>query len=181
MRTSKNSNTNCKWSVSRTHSNSHNQLRLWKGYVRRTLCRKWDTNRANDWITLHVSQECSNWYYTWPHSNPHLTMQFKIANNEINGKLKLRWQRDNSSDDNENNHYLCWSPIGIENTGYCEIIKKIHTGTASLLISNSISTKKTKICSQCYQHNRISVTLQDQKEDTDCRILRGNFGAVQVH
>ena len=113
---------------------------------------------------------------------PHLTMQVKSALSQTSAKPQVIFIHDSITIPQLTtktitafvDHVSDWNT-----TGTVMPLGKF-TETASLIISHSMSTitDRQKNSSQSNQHN--GITLYNQQEHGNCRILRSHSGAIQV-
>ena len=113
---------------------------------------------------------------------PHLTMHFKNSSSGTTTKLQsmiteeaLTLQPMTTKTITAFVHHPSeWNTTGMETP-----LEKF-TETAILLISHSMSTisdkDKSSQGNQCY-----GITVSNQKEYTDCRVLHSQSGAIQAH
>ena len=127
-------------------------------------------------VALHETQECSSWYYTWPHSLSaldHTSQRHQKWKKCTTPTCPQPRQPDKSPDDNKNIHCFLWSLIGME--------KNWHTFPRNRKFTNCsfhVDIKWQESSSRSTEYNRL--TSQDQKKYTSRRVLRGDSGAINL-
>ena len=122
------SNSITKRPVRETVSTSH--LHFWnlRQYFRRAFCPKRGNDEANHGFAPYEEGQCSQWHIAWPNFIPHLWKQVKTARKKKSQTAVPFhwWPSDKTTYDKKNNHSLCWSYFGMEDTRLCDTSEEYH-------------------------------------------------------
>ena len=111
---------------------------------------------------------------------PHMTMQVNYLkwNNRKTPAYHHWWCPYNTTEYNRNYHTLFWPSVRVEHNGDCDTIGEVYENSKFTGSPSNLDKNWQGNSGQGSQYN--GVTISNQKEYTDCRVLRNRSGAIQA-